>query len=76
MDSIKEIYAKELHNNANVEINDFGNSLDDINSFAEYLDIEINIIDSEQFNEIIYTANTGKTDKIYLFKTHEIILML
>ena len=26
-------------------------------------------IDSEQFNEIIYTANNGKADKIYLYKT-------
>ena len=66
---LQQIKAKELHNNANVEINDYGNSLEDVNTFAKYLDIEINIIDSEQFNEIIYTANNGKTDKIYLYKT-------
>ncbi|XP_078374417.1 uncharacterized protein LOC144657958 [Oculina patagonica] len=66
---LQEIQAKELHNNANVEINDYGNSLEDVNSFASHLDIEINIIDSEQFNEIIYTANNGKINKIYLYKT-------
>ena len=66
---LQETQAKELHNNANVEINDYGNSLEDVNTFAKYLDIEINIIDSEQFNEIIYTANNGKTDKSYLYKT-------
>ena len=66
---LQQIQAKELHNNANVEINDYGNSLEDVNAFAKYLGIEINIIDSEQFNEIIYTANNGKVDKIYLYKT-------
>ena len=66
---LQESKAKELHNNANVEINDFGNSLEDVNTFALYLDTEINIIDSEQFNEIIYTANNGKIDKLYLYKT-------
>ena len=66
---LQETQAKELHNNANVEINDYGNSLEDVNAFAKYLGIEINIIDSEQFNEIIYTANNGKADKIYLYKT-------
>ena len=66
---LQETKAKELHNDANVEINNYGNCLDDVNTFAKYLGIEINIIDSEQFNQIIYTANKGKTDKIYLYKT-------
>ena len=66
---LQESKAKELHNNANVEINDFGNSLEDVKTFALYLETEINIIDSEQFNEIIYTANNGKIDKLYLYKT-------
>ena len=65
---LQETQAKELHNNANVEINDYGNCLDDVYKFALYLEVEINIIDSEQFNQIIYTANKGKTDKIYLYK--------
>ena len=59
----------KLHEDANVEINDYGNDLNDVNKFANYLNIEINIIDSEQFNEIIYSANKGCEDKIYLYKT-------
>ena len=61
--------AMKLHKEANVEINDYGNDLDDVKTFAKYLNIEINIIDSEQFNTIIYTANKGSEDKIYLLKT-------
>ena len=61
--------AMKLHEEANVEINDYGNDLADVEKFAKYLGIEINIIDSEQFNNIIYTANKNSKDKIYLFKT-------
>ena len=61
--------AFKLHEEANVEINDYGNDLNDVNKFANFLNIENNIIDSEQFNEIIYTANKGREDKIYLYKT-------
>ena len=66
---LQETQAKELHNNANVEINDYGNCLDDVYKFALYLGVQINIIDSEQFNKIIYTSNKDKSDKIYLYKT-------
>ena len=61
--------AMKLHEEANVEINDYGNDLSDIETFAKHLDIEINVIDTEQFNNIIYTANKGSEDKIYLLKT-------
>ena len=61
--------AMKLHEEANVEINDYGNDLSDIEKFAKHLDIEINIIDGEQFNSIVYTANKGSEDKIYLLKT-------
>ena len=61
--------AMKLHEEANVEINDYGNDLSDIEKFAKHLGIEINIIDAEQFNSIIYTANKGSEDKIYLLKT-------
>ena len=61
--------AMKLHEEANVEINDYGNDLSDIEAFAKHLDIEINIIDAEQFNNIVYTANKGSEDKIYLLKT-------
>ena len=61
--------AMKLHEEANVEINDYGNDLSDIEKFAKHLGIEINIIDAEQFNSIVYTANKGSEDKIYLLKT-------
>ena len=61
--------AMKLHEEANVEINDYGNDLSDVETFANHLEIEINIVDSEQFNTIIYTANKGSEDKIYLLKT-------
>ena len=60
--------AMKLHEEANIEINDYGNDLSDIEKFAKHLGIEINIIDAEQFNSIIYTANKGSEDKIYLLK--------
>ena len=61
--------AIKLHADTNVEINDYGNNLDDVNKFANYLNIEINIIDSDQFNETIYTANKENEDNIYIYKT-------
>ena len=66
--------AMKLHQEANVEINDYGNDLSDIEKSAKHLGIEINIIDAEQFNSIIYTANKGSEDKIYYLKI-EITLM-
>ena len=61
--------AMKLHKEANVEINEYGNDLADVETFAKHLVIEINIIDSEVFNTIIYTANKGTEDKIYILKT-------
>ena len=57
--------ALKLHEESGVEINDYGNDL----SLATNLGIEINIIDSEQFNSIVYTPNKGSEDKIYQLKT-------
>ena len=65
---LQRVQAMKLHEEANVEINDFGNDLSDIEKFAKHLGIEINIIDAEQFNSITYTANKGSEDKIYLLK--------
>ena len=39
--------AMKLHEEANVEINDYGNDLSDIEKFAKHLGIEINIINAE-----------------------------
>ena len=60
--------ALKLHEEAQVKINDYGNGLSGIETFTKHLGIEINIIDAEQFNSIIYTANRGSEDKIYLLK--------
>ena len=64
--NLQKDQALKLHEEAGVVM---VNNLDDVNKFSKYLNIEINIIDSEQFNEIIYTANKGCEDKIYLYKT-------
>ena len=61
--------AMKLYEEANVEINDYGSDLSDIEKFAKHIGIEINIIDAEQFNSIVHTANKGSEDKIYLLKT-------
>ena len=60
--------AMKLHEEENVEINDYGKDLSDIEKFAKHLGIEINIIDAEQFNSIIYTANKVLKARIYLLK--------
>ena len=67
--NLQKKQALKLHEEAQVEINDYGNDLSDIETFAKHLGIEINIIDAEQFNNIVYTANKGHEDKIYLLKT-------
>ena len=54
--------ALKLHEESQVKINDYGNDLSDIETFAKHLGIEINIIDAEQFNSIVYTANKGSKD--------------
>ena len=66
---LQEKQALKLHEEAQVEINDYGNNLSDVEVFAKHLAIEINIIDAEQFNSIVYTANKVSKDKIYLLKT-------
>ena len=58
----------KLHEEANVEINDYGNDLSDVETFAKHIGIEINIIVAEQFNSIVYTSNKGTKDKIYELK--------
>ena len=66
---LKEKQALKLHEEAQVEINDYGNDLSDVEVFAKHLGIEINIVHAEQFNSIIYTANKASKDKIYLLNT-------
>ena len=58
----------KLHEEVNIEINDYGKDFSDVETFAKHLGIEINIIDAEQFNSIIHMVNKGSSDKIYLLK--------
>ena len=67
--NLQKTQALKLHEEDGVDMNDYGNNLDDVNKFSKHLNIEINIIDSGQFNEIIYRANKGCEGKIYLYKT-------
>ena len=56
---LQRLQAMKLHEDAHIEINDYGNDLSDMETFAKHLGIEITIIDAEQFNNIVYTANKG-----------------
>ena len=51
-----------------MDITDYGNTLEDIDTFAKHLGIQINIVDADYFNEIIYTTNTDATETIYIYK--------
>ena len=66
---LQEVQAMKLHEEADVAVNDHGNNLFDVERFAKRLDIEINIIDSKQFNSIVHMANKRCENKIYLYKT-------
>ena len=48
---LQELKAKELHKKAGVDENEHGSTLADIKQFAEYLNIQINIVDVNQFNQ-------------------------
>ena len=67
---LQEKEALKLHEEAGVEINDFGSTLEDVNVFAKHLGIQINIVDADYFNEIIYTSEGESIDDkiIYLYK--------
>ena len=62
--------ARKLQEEAGVEINDHGNTLDDVNTFAKHLGIQINIVSKDYFNEIIHTTDEDAVDGkiIYLYK--------
>ena len=62
--------AIKLHEEAGVEINDNGGStLEDVKKFAKHLKIQINIVDGDQFNDLIFTTeNEHDGQMIYLYK--------
>ena len=57
-----------LHKEAGVPVTDYGNTLEDIDTFAKHVGIQINTVDTDYFNEIIYRANTDANEIIYLHK--------
>ena len=65
---LQETEAKKLHENAGIDISGQGNTLEDVDTFAKYLGVQINIVDTDYFNEIIHTANPGAEKTIYLHK--------
>ena len=61
--------AEKLHEEAGVEINEFGSTLEDVIKFANHLKIQINIVDFEYFNELLLTTeNEHNNQMIYLLK--------
>lgn len=50
-----------------VDINEFGSTLEDVQTFANHLGIQINIVDSDYFKEIIFSTEP-KDQMIYLYK--------
>ena len=61
--------AEKLHEEAGVEINEFGSTIEDVKRFANHLKIQINIVDGEYFNELIFsTENEHNSQMIYLYK--------
>ena len=65
---LQETEASKLHEEAGVSITGYGNTLEDVEKFAQHLGIQINIVDTDYFTEIIYTANTDANEIIYLHK--------
>ncbi len=60
--------AMKLHEEAGVPVNDFGSTIEDIIKFANHLGVQINIIDGDQFNELIFTSSNKAEKQIYLYK--------
>ena len=60
--------ASKLQEEAGVPVTDYGNTLENVEKFAQHLGIQINIVDADYFNEIIYTANTDAAEIIYVYK--------
>ena len=65
---LQKTEALKLHEEAGVPISDHGNTLEDVDTFAKHLGIQINVIDTDYFNEIIHTANPDSTNIIYIHK--------
>ena len=65
---LQKTEALKLHEDAGVPISDHGNTLEDVDTFAKHLGIQVNVIDTGYFNEIIHTSNPGSGNIVYLHK--------
>ena len=67
--------AIKPHEEAGVEMNQHGSTLEDIAKFADHLKVHTNIIDGDQFNELIFTSenerHNGSGQHIYLYKNKD-----
>ena len=64
---LQTILANDLHTELGVPINDYGNSFKDVQNTSDYLKVQINILDADQFNHIVFST-TAYPKKIYLYK--------
>ena len=60
--------ARDLHAESGVSVNDWGNDFSDVQKISEHLEVQINILDAEQFNEVVYSSTPDRPKKIYLYK--------
>ena len=67
---LQEDEARRLHEEAGVGVSDHGSTLEDVATFARHLGVQINVVDADYFNEIIYTTEQDSVDgkMIYLYK--------
>ena len=66
---LQENEAFKLHEEAGVEFNEVGSTREDVTKFAKHLKIQINIVDGDQFNDLIFTnENEHDGQMIYLYK--------
>ena len=61
---LQKTEALKLHEDADVPISDHGCTLEDVDTFARHLGIQINIVDADYFNEIIHTSNPDANEMI------------
>ena len=52
------------NNNANVSVRPLGNTLEDLNMFAEHLGCEVNVLDRQRFFEIFHTYQPSTFDEV------------
>ena len=72
---LQETEALKLHEDAGVPISDHGNTLEDVNTFANHLGVQINVVDTDYFNEIVHTANQILVVLFTYTKTRTIMML-